>query len=211
MWSSFVELIRVLIFGTAHFCGSLGGAIFLASFVVRLALMPLTLRMARRGLAQQRKMVALRPQLERLQKRFAKDPARLFQETQALQRRNGIRLITPESLVSMLVQIPLLGGLFAAVRTGLGARVPFLWIGDLARGDGVLMMLVVALSAGAVWVAPSLGGPQATKALMVMVGLGTLVFLWSSSSAVAVSVGGGALVSGIQGWIVRRELRRAPA
>jgi YidC/Oxa1 family membrane protein insertase len=209
MWTSFVELIRITIFATAHLCGSLGGAIVLASFVVRLALLPLTLRLARHALAQQRKMLALRPQLERLQKRWASDPMRLFQETQALQRRHGIRPFTPTSLVSMAVQIPLLGGLFSAVRTGLGARVSFLWVADLARGDGLLTMIVVAMSAAAAWCSPTLGTPEATTMLMVVVGLGTLVVLWSASSAVALSVGGGAIVSAIQALIVRRDLRRA--
>jgi len=209
VWTSFVELIRVFIFGAAHVCGgSLGGGIFVASLAVRLALLPLTLRLARNAMEQQRRLLRIRPQLERLQKRFANDPLRLLQETQALHRRHGIRLISPRSLVGMAVQAPLLGGLFAAVRTGLGSKVRFLWIADLARGDALLAFGVAALSAGAVWLTPTSGPPHAATVTVVFIGLATAVFLWSASSAVAVSVGAGALVSSLQSWLVGREVRR---
>jgi hypothetical protein len=40
---------------------------------------------------------------------------------------------------------------------------------------------------------------------------GTLVFLWSASSAVALSVGAGSAVSVLQNWLLRRDARRTPA
>lgn len=109
--------------------------------------------------------------------------------------------------VGLRVQAPLLSGLFAAVRGGLGARVPFLWIGDLARPDGWLVSLV-ALLAGAVFTIPrqqpSPGAPNAT-ALVLLGVVATLVFIWSTSSAVALSVGAGSLVSGVQGLLLSRD------
>jgi hypothetical protein len=54
MWDSFVEILRATIFSVAHLCGgSLGGGIMLVSAGVRLALLPLTLRLARRAREQQ--------------------------------------------------------------------------------------------------------------------------------------------------------------
>src|SRR5687767_13393598 len=129
MWSAFVDLIRMTIFTAAHVCGgSLGAGIVAVSVVMRLALMPLTLRIARQARAQQAKLAALKPEIERLQQRYAKDPAGLIRETRSLYEANGIRLMSSAALVGIAVQLPLLSGLFAAVRAGLGARVRFLWM-----------------------------------------------------------------------------------
>ena len=148
MWDSFVELLRASIFSAAHLCGgSLGGGVLLVSAGLRLALLPLTLRMARRARQQQAGIAALRPQVEALQRRFANDPRALMRETQALYAANGIKLLTPSGLAGIAVQFPLLSGLFAAVRRGLGSKVRFLWVPDLARPDALLVLGVVAATA----------------------------------------------------------------
>ncbi|CAN5754316.1 hypothetical protein BH11GEM1_BH11GEM1_04600 [soil metagenome] len=214
MWTAFVELIRVTIFMAAHVCaGSLGAGIVCVSIALRLALLPLTLRLARTARDKQERVAALKPQLDALQKRHAADPARLMRETRAIYAQNDITFTSLEGIVGLLVQAPLLSGLFAAVRSGLGARVPFLWIGDLARPDGWLVGLV-ALLAGAVFAIPrqqpSPGAPNAPA--MVLLGVvATLVFIWSASSAVALSVGTGSLVSGLQGMLLSRDRARALA
>jgi YidC/Oxa1 family membrane protein insertase len=210
MWNSFVELIRATIFAGAHVCaGSLGGSVLLVSFLVRLGLLPLTLRMARSAREQQRRLARLKPELDRLQRRFAGNPARLFAETQALQRRHGVRTFEPRSMIVSLAQLPLLGGLFSAVRNGLGAKVRFLWIADLARPNGLLLLGVATLSGFATWLAPSHTTPQAPAAtLAVVLALATAAFLFSASSAVALSVGAGAAVQGLQNWLLARDARR---
>src|SRR5689334_22937741 len=49
-WSSFLDLIRVVLFSLGHVCGgSLGGGIIMLSLLVRLALLPLTFRLALRA------------------------------------------------------------------------------------------------------------------------------------------------------------------
>ena len=73
-------------------------------------------------------------------------------ETRALYQQHDIRLMRPSSLIGIAIQIPLLSGLLAAVRKGLGAKVRFLWIPDLARPEGTVLLGVTALSA---WVASS--------------------------------------------------------
>ena len=212
MWAAFVELLRAAIFSAAHVCGgSLGGGILLVSALVRLALLPLTLRLARRAREQQAKLAALQPEIEALQRRYAKDPLSLFRETQALHARHGIKLLTPASLVGMVVQFPVLGGLFAAVRNGLGAKVRFLWIADLARPDGALLLGIAALTALGVSSAPSTPGQTTTNqtSLVVFSVLGTVAFLWAASSAVALSVGAGSLVSVLQNWLLSRDANTA--
>jgi len=211
MWTGFVELIRITIFAAAHVCGgSLGAGIVCVSVALRLALLPLTLRLARKARDQQARIVALKPQLDALQKRHAQDPARLVRETRAIYAASGVKFMSLEGLVGLIVQTPLLGGLFAAVRGGLGARVPFLWIGNLARPDALLVS-VVALLAGAVFAIPR---PQSTPAalttptMMLLGMIATLVFIWSASSAVALSVGAGSLVSGLQNVLLARDRAR---
>jgi len=210
MWAGFVELLRAAIFGAAHVCGgSLGGGIVLVSAGVRLALLPLTLRLALRARDQQAKLASLLPELEALQRRYANDPLRVMRETRALQAKHGIRLLTPSGLVGMAIQLPVLGGLFAAVRTGLGARVRFLWVGDLARPDGALLLVATALTAWSISSAPSTPGQTTSQTPLLVVGLlATVAFLWTASSAVALSAGAGSLVSVLQNWLMSRDVRR---
>ena len=199
MWAGFVELIRQAIFAAAHVCGgSLGAGIVGVSVIVRVALLPLTLRLARQARAQQMRIAALKPALDALQRRHAGDPLRLVTETRALYSANDIRVLSPDALVGFLVQVPLLSGLFAAVKGGLGARVRFLWISNLSQPDALLVGVATML-AGVVMAMPrspdATGGPS-TLVLMLLGAAGTLFFLWSASSAVVLSVGAGSLVSG---------------
>ncbi len=213
MWTSLVELVRATIFAGSHLLGgSLGLSVIVVSALVRLALLPLVLRGARYARTQQERIHKLRPQLERLNKRYEKEPLRLLEETQALYRKNGIRSITPGSFASAAIQIPLLGALFSAVRSGLGARVGFLWIADLSRVDAVLLSLVVGLTGFAGALAPAApGSPAASRMITLAIVASTLLFLWSASSAVALSVGAGSAVSLLQNWLLRREAMRTPA
>jgi YidC/Oxa1 family membrane protein insertase len=210
MWASFVELLRAAIFSVAHVCGgSLGSGIFLVAAGVRLALLPLTLRVARRAREQQARVAALRPEMEALQRRYANDPRRLVRETQALYAKHGIKFLTPSGFVGFAIQLPVLGGLFSALRTGLGSKVRFLWVADLARPDGVLVLGVAALMAWGLSSAPATPGQTnaAANVLMIASVLGTVAFLWSASSALALSVGAGSLVSVLQNWLLNRNAK----
>jgi YidC/Oxa1 family membrane protein insertase len=212
MWDALVELVRATIFAGAQiFGGSLGASVILVSALARLTLLPLLLRAARFARQQQGKLQAIQPEIERLRRKYAKDPRRLVTEMQALQQRHGIRLMSPISLLSAAIQLPLLGALFSAVRDGLGVRTRFLWITDLSRVDLILVLLVTSLAGFAATTTPMAGSPVSAKMLTAMVVGGTLMFLWSASSAVALSVGAGSAVSLLQNWLVAREIRRERA
>ncbi len=214
MWDTTVELLRGVIVTLAQTgVGSLGHAIVLVSFTLRLALLPLTLRLARQARVQQQRLAALRPALDALRSRHAQDPARLMRETQALYRAHDIRLLSPGGLLSLLIQAPIFSALFAATRQGLGERVRYLWIADLARPDAALGIGVAALTT-LIAAATSLTGSTEVSRTVVtvmstMIGLMTLAFLWSTSSAVALSVGAGSMTTLIQQAILTRETRRA--
>ena len=78
IWSSIVDAVRTLVFLASHLCGhSLGGGILVVSFAVRIALLPLTLRMARQMRAHQARIAALAPMLGRLRQRHEGDRAAL--------------------------------------------------------------------------------------------------------------------------------------
>jgi membrane protein insertase Oxa1/YidC/SpoIIIJ len=149
-----------------------------------------------------------RPAIEALQKRYAKDPASLMRETQTLYAANGIRILSPIALIGLLLQLPLLTGLLSAVRSGLGVRIRFLWIADLARPDALLLLAVTAITAGTMTMMPTTQEPSGASSAQFMLLLSvvaTLVFLWSASSAIALSVGAGSLVSALQNWLLSRD------
>ena len=210
MWSMLVDLVRVTIFAASHVVGgSVGAAVVLVTAGVRLALLPLSLKAARQARAQQARMKALEPQLQLLQQRHKGDLRRLGAETQALYRANGIQMFGGPSLLSLLIQMPLLGALFSAVRGGLGAGVRFLWIRNLGKSD----VLAILIAAGLSGLMTSLGtnvpaGSPVTPRTMLILNVGiTMLVLWSAPSVVALSFGTGSLVSALQNWLLRRDAR----
>jgi YidC/Oxa1 family membrane protein insertase len=210
MWDAFVAGIRGSMFLTAQVCsGSLGAGVLVVSLALRLALLPLTLRLAARARAHQAAMAALGPELERLRERYAKDPMKYWRTSAELMRRHGIRPADPAAVMSLLVQAPLLFGLFSAVRTGVGGGVRFLWVRDLAKADIGLTVVVTVLTAMAVVTTPATMPASQAQVLLAVAVIGTAVFLWTTASSVAPSVGAGALVSLIQNWLVSREMKRA--
>src|SRR6476620_10188299 len=104
MWQGFVELIRATIFAGAHLLnGSLGASSIVISTLVRLALLPLTIRSARLARAHHARLAAIKSQLDHLNKRYASDPGQLLARTQALHREHGIGMLPKGSVVSAAV------------------------------------------------------------------------------------------------------------
>src|SRR5690242_6897994 len=106
-WSSFLELMRVMLFALSHVCGgSLGGAIVMRSLIVRLALLPLTFRLALRAYEYQAVLKRLKPKLDALGQRHAKNPVQLARATRELYAANGIGFAPKGTVVGALVQLP---------------------------------------------------------------------------------------------------------
>lgn len=205
MWATLVAGLQAAIFTLGHLTGSLGLGIFLVSLLLRLALLPLALRVARRTRAQQQRLAALRPELERLKLAWAKDPQRLHTETMALFRRHGYNPIDFASAFGGLLQLPPLSAMFSALRGGLGAGVPFAWVTNLARPDVGLALVVTALTAAAAagGAVPGTSRAQLLTTMALAGGL-TAVFLLNTSSAMGVSVAAGSAVNALQSWWLRR-------
>ena len=200
LWSNVLDLVRGGLFVLAHWCGgSVGGAILVASSVVRIALLPLTLRAARRAIERQRALAALAPHIERINKRYAEEPARLVAETRKLYAAHGISWFDRRAVLEGIVQMPPAIALYSAIR-GVAAKAGgFLWVADLTKPDRWLAASAAAVSAAVAWISMSSPDGRATAQLMpILVTGGITLFVLSHLSAgialysIANSVVGGA-------------------
>lgn len=208
-WTEVTDLLRALIFGVAHVCnGSVGLAVILVSFTIRLALLPLTLRLARRAREHQRRLRELQPEVERLRRRFAKDPARLLRETQQFYRRRGVRQFDSAALFGSVAQIPVFTALYSVLRKGLGSCIRFLWIGDTSPPNLLLNVSVAGLTAMVVAAGGTADAGRAPQLITaVLIGGVTVWFLGSTSALFALSTGAGSMVGLLQAWLLRRDVR----
>jgi len=142
-------------------------AIVLFTVAVRLILMPLSLR----GLRGQAAAARLAPQLQDLQKRYAKQPERLQREMTALYRREGTSMLA--GLTPFLLQWPLVSVVYLLFRSAQVAGKPNMLLNrDLfgvplgshwlaAAGPvsvhGLVFLGVFALLAGLCWLSVRLG------------------------------------------------------
>jgi YidC/Oxa1 family membrane protein insertase len=202
-WSAFLELLRVALFALAHVCGgSLGGGIVMLSLIVRLALLPLTLRLALRARAHQAVLQRLRPQLEALNKRHATEPAKLMQATRDLYAANGIGVTPKGTLVGALVQMPIGAGVYQTVAAITKRAARFLWIHDLSRPDALVASVAAGLVGAAVMAAPSSTPSRITAALAAA---GTFLIAWRLSASVGLYWVASNIVGVVQSLLVRRS------
>jgi YidC/Oxa1 family membrane protein insertase len=204
-----VGIVRVAVFVAAHlFGGSVGAGIVAVSLAARLGLLPLTLRLARRAAAQQILLDRLRPEIARLRERYRRHPAELQRRIRALYRRSGLRAFDGRALLGGLLQAPVLGAVYAAVRRGLGAGASFLWVADLARPDALIALAVAALAALATFLGARAGPhPQQAATQATLSGLVTLLLFGRLSSAILLSWAGSSLGTVAQALLLRRGRR----
>jgi YidC/Oxa1 family membrane protein insertase len=209
LWTPFLELLRVVLFAFAHVCGgSLGGGIVALSLIVRLALLPLTLRLALRAHAHAAVLKTLKPRIEVLQKRHAKNPAQLAQATRALYAANGIGLAPKGTLVGALVQMPIGAGVYQTIGSIARRAVRFLWIHDLSRPDAFVASVAAGLAGVAVVAGPSSGSSRATAGLAAVV---TFLLAWRLSAGVGLYWVASNVIGVVQSLLVRRAVARKSA
>jgi membrane protein insertase Oxa1/YidC/SpoIIIJ len=195
------EPIRLAILALAQALGgNVAAAIVVVSLALRAALLPLTLRLARRGIAQRKLLETLKPELEAIAARNTGDPNLALSETMAAYRRVGYKPVDRVSLLGSLAQLPVVGGIYGALK-----RIP---IGDLARPDFPLMVVVVLLSGvasyfGALGVSPT---PRAAINAAAIGAMVSFIIFSHMSAAMVLSWGASSLVSAGQGvWLARRR------
>jgi YidC/Oxa1 family membrane protein insertase len=113
-----------------------------------------------------------------------------------------VRPLDASSLGSLLLQLPLLLGLYSAIGRGLVRGGRFLWIHDIAKPD----VLLAALTAGLSWMIALMS--PATHDQSRLLPLLTCVVMFVVVSRLAAGLGlyiaASNSVSLLQNWIVRR-------
>ena len=103
-------MINSLVLLYAIFFSNFGIAIILFTVIIRVAMVPLTIRQSR----SMKAMTAIQPLMKDIQERYKNDRQRLSQETMKLYRDNGVNPIG--CLGPLVVQMPIFLGLFWALR-----------------------------------------------------------------------------------------------
>jgi YidC/Oxa1 family membrane protein insertase len=175
------------------FGGSLGCAIVALSLGIRVALFPLTLKLARRALRNQEIARALQPEIDELKKRFKSKPERLFEEIGKVYRRHNYRPFDLPALVGSFAQLPVFGMLYGTIRRALTANAAFLWIRNLASPDFLLTLGILAITAISAYLTPTAAKNARTTMVVIQVVVTSLVvwklaaglgLYWASSSLV---------------------------
>jgi YidC/Oxa1 family membrane protein insertase len=211
IWGEFVDLVHAVLLGiSTALGGSMGWAIAVSSLLVRVVLLPLTIRLAYRGLETQAAVRRLEPQIRRIRAKYKRDQARVLQETAKLYRKHGVRLADGRGLVGALVQIPIFLGLFAAIRRGLGSGGTFLWVKSISTPDLPLAIICAGVTALSAWLAPNLSSSPRVPLILLPTVL-TLFFLSRLAAGLSIYALSQGVVGVAQAVLVSRRARRIQA
>jgi YidC/Oxa1 family membrane protein insertase len=208
MWSMFVNGLSELLTQMALWLdGSYGLAVIAMAIAIRLLLLPITLHAAEQAWRRQCTLIQLKPELERLRERHAKEPAAYATAMQALYRKHGVTRGWGSSLLTAAVQAPLGAGIYAAIRQGVAGAGSFLWITRLARPDMWLAIAVSLLSCAAIMLNPTMP-EQVRTALHWLPALAALLLTWHLSAGLCLYWAGAGSVGVLQAALLRRRIAR---
>jgi YidC/Oxa1 family membrane protein insertase len=209
IWSSFLDLLRVCLFALAHVCGgSVGGGIVLLSLIVRLSLLPLTLRLALQAREYQNAIRKLEPEVNALRRRFAKDPLRLTVATRELSAENGLGPAPKGAFTGTLAQMPFGVGVYQTILGTAKRAARFLWIHDLSRPDLLVASVAAGLAGAAAAIVPSSGSSRMAGAVAAGI---TFVIACRLSAGVGLYWIASNVVGVIQSLLVRRAVLKEHA
>lgn len=203
-WNSMVSgLAALLCILSQAYGGSLGMAILTISVIVRLALLPITLRMARHAQAQQKLLHKLKDEIAALRRKYKSNPQRLAAEMANLYRRHGVKPVDGGNLAGSLVNVLVGAGLYSAIRRNVCPGGRFLWIRNLVHPDAFLIVLTGAITFISSLIGPHL--PEQSRFLAgVIPAVMTVVVAWRLSSAVVLYWAASSAINCLQGLILRR-------
>ncbi len=206
LWTVFVDLIQSLLFAATQACGgNLALGIIAAGIGLRLALLPLTYRIARATHQRSKKIALLRPELTRIQKVYEDDMAGMAAAQIALFKRHDLKLFDGRSIIGSLIQMPFVIAMYSAVRTAIAAANPgkFLWIQNISRPDFFLAVGVSALTYGMMLLAPQIS-QQGSKFFTVLPAIITFVVLLKFSAGLGLYWGASSALGVVQGLMLKR-------
>src|SRR5512138_1033641 len=205
LWSLFVGYLQTGVFLLAQvYGGNISLAIITLSLMARLALLPLTLRLARRSQQQQIRLQAIQPELQRLKKLYRNNPEKLSQKTIELYKKHNVQLLDGGGLMGNLLQLPIFAGLFSAIKQGVGNGGSFLWITDISQPNILLALIVAALTFVSSALSPNI--QQQGRALSLLLpALLTLFFVWRLSAGLGLYWAASSLVGMLQTAMLRRR------
>ena len=187
------------------FDGSMGWAILAVSLAVRLALLPLTLHLARKMLANQAKIKVLQPRVNAIKERLAKKPQEMMAAISELYRENGAYLLDRSSLFGALAQLPVFGLLYKAIDNVSSQTGSFLWIKSLATPDALVTMIILVMTAVSTYYFPS-AADAPTFMIFIQVAF-TAFIVWKLSAGLGLYWAASSLVGAVQTFVLRFEQR----
>ncbi len=128
-------------FADTLFFGNYGLAIFLLVAIVRVLLHPLTKRGMVASSKMQKRMQAMRPQMEKIKEKFKDDRAAQQRETMKLYREHGNPMAGMLGCLPMFLQMPIWIALYSGLNSSVNLRHAGLlpvWITDLAAPDALI-------------------------------------------------------------------------
>jgi YidC/Oxa1 family membrane protein insertase len=113
-------MTKMLEFNASLFHGNFGISIIMMTFIIRLVLMPLTMKQYKTQNQMKGKMALLKPEMDAIQKKIkeTKDPAKqkeLQQEMMGLYQKHGVNPLNMGCL-PILIQMPILMGFYYAIK-----------------------------------------------------------------------------------------------
>jgi YidC/Oxa1 family membrane protein insertase len=110
IWSGIVAAMNWLLQGTYHLTGNYGVAIILLTILVKLVLLPLTLKQTRSMVAMQK----IQPEIRKLQEKYKDDKEKLSQEMMKFYKENKVNPFG--GCLPLILQMPMFIALYTVLR-----------------------------------------------------------------------------------------------
>lgn len=207
LWDSLVDLLRLFITSQVQLCGgNLGLGITFASFIFRVALLPLTSRLAKATFVQQQTVAKLKPEIDAIHQKFAKRPQQRLAATRELFEKHGVNQPSLAGCLGMLFQMPLLVAFYTAVRQAAAVGGRFLWIRNIAKPDLGLSAIVAGLTFVSLWLSrvPT-ATPETSRLMLVLPVVVMAVVLLKTSAGVALYFGVSSIVRTAENYWIQRN------
>lgn len=161
---------HVLVWLSQIFGNSLGWAIIVITFIVRMILMPVMIKQSKNATIQQEKIAHIKPLMEDITKRqkeakSEEERMAVSQEMMQLYRDNNISMTGGIGCLPLLIQMPIFAALYAAIQYSPELSRSYFYGINLGQRSFILVVLSFVIYALQGWLS-TLGVPEAQRAQM---------------------------------------------